>query len=431
MVLNTVLMLFPFLNRAKWLLMLIQLSFLWLFALITGLSPSVMRAATMFSFIAAGKAFNRRAYIYNSIVASAFILLLVNPNNLLDVGFQFSYSAVIAIVFLHPFLYRLLTFKNRLLNWAWDLTCVSIAAQAGVAPLALYYFHQFPTYFILSNFVVIPAASVIIYGAFLLFAVSPVPVLLVTFGWLLDKFLYAVNFMIFFIEKLPGSVSLEIRFAAWEIVFAYTLVAITGIWMFTRRTTALLATLAFIIFWMTGAAIRTNHDLQRQQLIVYHSQGASLLQFVNGHDNVVWHASNNRSFNVSGFLDNQRTAMQLGSGQYHLLDSALCAEQELFLPAGVFATGNFVHFAGKRLVVFTRNMPPQNTGQQTIRTDVAILTQNVNARIPQIIQSYQPEMIVMDASSSKARLDRWETECMEAGVKYHRVDRDGAFVLSE
>jgi len=430
LVLNTVLMLFPFINRSRWLLALIQLTFLWLFALITGLSPSVMRATTMFSFIVAGRALHRKGYIYNSISASAFLLLLANPNNLLDVGFQFSYMAVIFIVFLHPYLYGLLSFKNPLLRWAWDLTCVSIAAQAGVAPFALYYFHQFPTYFILSNFVVIPAASVIIYGAFFLFVISPVPVLLETFGWLLDKFLYAVNFMIFFIEKLPGSVTLGIRFAAWEIVFAYSLVAITSIWLLTRRTTALLVTLAFFIFWTMGVTIRTSHDLQRQQLIVYHTQGASLLQFVNGRDHSVWYAGRNSSFNAAGFTENQRTAMQLNNGQYCLLDSALNVDNELFLTAEVFTTGNFVHFAGKRLAIFTREMPPQNASQQPVRTDVAILTQNVNVRIPQIIQSYQPDMIIMDASSSKARLDRWETECMEAGVKYHRVDRDGAFVLN-
>ena len=431
MVLNTILMLFPLIRRSKWTLALIQLTFLWMFALITGLSPSVMRATTMFSFIVAGRALHRKGYIYNSISASAFLLLLANPNNLLDVGFQFSYMAVIFIVFLHPYLYGLLAFKNRLLNKAWDLTCVSIAAQTGVAPLALFYFHQFPTYFILSNFVVIPAASVIVYGAFLLFVVSPVPILSEMFGWLLDKFLYAVNFMIFFIEKLPGSVTLGIRFAAWEIVFAYTLVAIAGIWLLTKRTTALLAMLALIIFWMAGAAIRTGHDFQRQQLIVYHAQGASLLQFVNGRDHAIWYAGRNPSFNTAGFTENQRTAMQLKGGEYCLLDSALCVDKEPFQAAGAFATGNFVYFAGKRLSIFTRDMPPQNADQPSIRTDVAILTQNLNVRIPQIIRSYQPEMIVMDASSSKARLDRWEMECKEAGVNYHRVDRDGAFVLND
>jgi len=429
MVLNTVLMLFPFIRRSKWMPALIQLSFLWLFALITGLSPSVMRATTMFSFIVAGRALHRKGYIYNSISASAFLLLLANPNNLLDVGFQFSYMAVIFIVYLHPFLYGLLSFKNKLLNKAWDLTCVSIAAQTGVAPLALFYFHQFPTYFILSNFVVIPAASVIIYGAFLLFAVSPVPVLLETFGWLLDKFLYTVNYLIFFIEKLPGSVTLGIRFANWEIVVAYAWIAALSIWMMKKHKTALLATLVFTTIWTTGAAIRTSRDLQRRQLIVYHTQGASLMQFVNGRDHAIWYAGRNPSFNVSGFTANQRTAMQLKDRQYCLLDSALLAEKESSQPAGLHGNGNLMQFAGKRLAIFTRNMPPQDAGQQFINTDVAILTQNVNIRISQIIDSYRPEMIVIDASNSQARIARWEQECVEAGVKYHRVDRDGAFVL--
>ena len=244
MVLKMLLLPFSFIQRTKWLRALILLSVLWLYALITGMSPSVMRAATMFSFIAVGEALSRKAYIYNSIAASAFILLLANPANLLELGFQFSYMAVIAIVFLHPFLKDLYTFKNWFLDKAWDLACVSIAAQLGTAPLMLYYFHQFPSYFLLSNYVVIPAASVIIYGAMLLFFISPVSVLFETVGWLLDKFLYAVNYMVFFIEKLPGSITTGIRFAGWEVLFAYILVATMTVWMTKKYKVALFDTCA-------------------------------------------------------------------------------------------------------------------------------------------------------------------------------------------
>ena len=426
LVLNTILMLFPFLNRVKWLRALIQLTALWLFALITGLSPSVMRAATMFSFVAIGKASTRRAYIYNSIAASAFILLLINPNILFEVSFQFSYSAVIAIVFLHSTLYQLLSFKNILLDKIWSLTCVSIAAQTGVAPLAMYYFHQFPSYFIMTNYIVIPAASIIIYGAVLLFIFAPVPFLLETLGWLLDKFVYGVNSLIFFIEKMPGSVIMEIRFAGWEIFLAYVLIGGMGAWMLTKHKTAIFAMLAAIALWTTGAAIRTNHDLQRRQLIVYNTQGNSLLQFIEGRNNTVWYAARNATFNASNFLNAQRTAMQLAYANYHILDSTLNAEK---MPKTLFADDNFVQFADKRIVIFTRQTPPQNAGSHAIRTDVAILTQNINARITQIIETYNPEIIVIDASSTRARIARWEQECVEAGVKYHRVDRDGAFVL--
>ena len=424
-VLNTILMLFPFLNRAKWLRATIQLATLWLFALITGLSPSVMRAATMFSFIAAGNALQKRAYVYNSVAASAFILLLVNPYNLLEVGFQFSYAAVIAIVFLHPLLYGLLSFKNIILDRIWSLTCVSIAAQTGVAPLAMYYFHQFPSYFIITNYIVIPAVSVIIYGAILLFVISPFPMLLGVGGWLLDTFVYWVNFMNFFIEKVPGSVTTGIRFVGWEIILAYALIAGVVAWMLTKRNMAIFAMLAAIFVWATGATIRNNVDLQRQQLIVYNTQGNSLMQFINGRKNTVLYAARNESFNAVGFLDNQHTAMQLASGSYHSLDSL-----HAITLSELFTDGNFVQFLNKRLAIFTRETPPQHNRENLIRTDVAILAQNVNASISEIIETYQPEIIVIDASSSKTRIDRWEMECLEAGIKYHRVDRDGAFLLN-
>ena len=429
MVLSSLLRLVPFIHRTKKLRALILLAALWLFALITGLSPSVMRAATMFSFIAAGEAFQRRAFTYNNIAASAFILLFINPGNLFEVGFQLSYMAVIAIVFLHPYLYGLVSFRRRIPNAMWNLACVSIAAQIGTAPLALYYFHQFPSYFILSNFIVIPAATIIIYGALLLFLVSPVPVLFKTVGWLLDMFLYIVNFCIFFIEKLPGSVILGIHFSGWEILFAYILVATTSIWMLTKYKTAFLATLVLLFVWFSNNTIGNSRDLKRQQLIVYHTRGNSLLQFVEGYDHSVWYASRQPSFNTFGFTEPQRIAMQLDNAQYHLLDSALRVENKSHLP-GLYNNGNFVLFAGKRIAVFTSNMPPQDAGRQSIRTDVAILTQNVNARIAQIVESYRPDVVVIDASNASTRIDRWEKECAEAGVNCHRVDRDGAFILT-
>ena len=163
---------------------------------------------------------------------------------------------------------------------------------------------------------------------------------------------------------------------------------------------------------------------------MYATQGNSLLQFVDGRDHTIWYSSRNPAFNTEYFTEGYRTAMQLKPVQHYLmLDSVFNKQEKLFLP-GLFNDGNYVYFANKRLVVFTRNTPPQDAGAQSIRTDIAILTQNVNARIPQIMEWYRPEIIVMDASNTQARIDRWEEECAEAGVKCHRVDRDGAFVLN-
>ena len=139
----------------------ISIIFLWVFAFVTGLSPSILRAVTMFSIIIVGQTFHSRPSIYNSLALSAFVLLFYNPNFLFSVGFQLSYIAVLGIVYIYPLIHNTITFDNWLFEKMWAITCLSIAAQMATFPLTLYYFHQFPVYFLISNLLVIPAAFLI------------------------------------------------------------------------------------------------------------------------------------------------------------------------------------------------------------------------------------------------------------------------------
>ena len=135
---------------------------IWFYALLTGLSPSVLRATIMFTVIGFAGLLNRQANIYNTLAVSAFIMLYFDPKLLFNVGFQLSYSAVIGIVALYPKISPIVASRFWLVNKAWDLTAVSIAAQLATFPLTLLYFHQVPVYSILSNLVIIPAAFGII-----------------------------------------------------------------------------------------------------------------------------------------------------------------------------------------------------------------------------------------------------------------------------
>ena len=135
---------------------LVIISVLWLYAFITSLSPSVMRAATMFSFFAIGNFLGRTTNIYNTLAASAFLLLIIHPLMIYKIGFQLSYLAVLGIVSIYPKMYTLLLFKSKWLDSLWQLVCVSIAAQIATFSLAVYYFHQFPNYFLLANVLVLP-----------------------------------------------------------------------------------------------------------------------------------------------------------------------------------------------------------------------------------------------------------------------------------
>ena len=130
--------------------------FLWCFAFIAGLSASVVRAVTMFTFLAVGLYFGKKRVVAYSLISSLFFLLIVKPMFLFDVGFQLSYLAVFGIIWVQPKLYQVWKPKNKVLDTIWQLFTVSIAAQVGILPLSLFYFHQFPVLFFVSNLVIIP-----------------------------------------------------------------------------------------------------------------------------------------------------------------------------------------------------------------------------------------------------------------------------------
>ena len=143
LILKQIFALFGILKSNYKLKYIIILLCIWFYALLTGLSPSVTRAAVMATFILCGKVFGKRTNIYNSIAASAFVLLLFNTNYLFDVGFQLSYTALIGIVFFYKRIYTLIFVRNMPLNYMWQLTTIGISAQIGTFPLGIYYFNQF------------------------------------------------------------------------------------------------------------------------------------------------------------------------------------------------------------------------------------------------------------------------------------------------
>src|SRR6185295_11648175 len=174
---------------------------------LSGLSPSVLRAATMFSFIVCARSFKQNTNIYNTLAASAIFLLLCNPYLIMDVGFQLSYLAVAGIVYIQPSLSELFKTDNWLLQQMADLTTVSIAAQLATLPVSLYYFHQFPNYFLISNLLVIPLSTCVMYLGLLLIAVSGNAWMLHWISVVFSKTLTLLNTIVTLISKLPYAVA--------------------------------------------------------------------------------------------------------------------------------------------------------------------------------------------------------------------------------
>ncbi len=213
---------------------------LWFYAFLTGLSPSVLRATFMFSFFVIGSSCLRKTSSYNNLLASAFIILVINPLEIYKVGFQFSYLAVLGILFFQPRIESIFPkIQHKPVQWLWQLVTVSIAAQLFTFPLALYYFHQYPVYFLLTNIVLIPAVWLILAGSLLFTLCSPLPLLPDFLGVLLQGLLKCNNIWVTFISSLPASCINSIPFSPYALALTFLALAFVVV-LITQSKTKLL-----------------------------------------------------------------------------------------------------------------------------------------------------------------------------------------------
>ena len=257
-------------KRTRWLKVILLLLAIWSYAFITGLSPSVLRAAVMFSLFSWRESRHAKSNPYNILAASAFILLVYNPYLLMLVGFQLSYAAVLAIVALFDPIYRLLAFRSYLADQVWKLIVVSLAAQIGTFPLAIYYFHQFPVYFLITNMVVIPLAWLIINTGVLLLMVSWISVWLsAIIGMLLSVFLMVMNGAVNFIHGLPGAVLHGLVLHLPQVVLIYLLIITTTRFAIDKNFRMLMANLVLVAVLVVSFTVGRAAKLNQQNVIIY------------------------------------------------------------------------------------------------------------------------------------------------------------------
>lgn len=183
----------------------ILLLLMWTYAFIAGLAPSILRATIMITFIVIGKIIKRNGVIINSIAASAFVILAIEPEDLFNIGFQLSYAAVIGIVVLQRPIYNVFYIKNKIFDKIWELTSVTLAAQFATAPFTIFYFNQFPLYFWLSNLFMTPLSTVVIIGGMIMLLVSFIPYLNLATAWCVKKMIWVMNFGVSMVEGLSFS----------------------------------------------------------------------------------------------------------------------------------------------------------------------------------------------------------------------------------
>ncbi|VAW24283.1 DNA internalization-related competence protein ComEC/Rec2 [hydrothermal vent metagenome] len=265
----------------------LAIAILWSYALITGLSPSVQRAATMFSIVIIGENLRRPANIYNTLASSAFLLLVINPNLLSDVGFQLSYSAVFGIVFFQPGIYKLFSPKYWLADKAWALFSVSVAAQITTFPFILYYFNQYPTYSILSNFIVIPAAFIFIFLGFSIIVFSFFPVVSNILAIVASGTLGFVYEILKWIQSLPGSSVQNIHLSGMQFVMLCLSIIMVMVFISSRKPGYFISFLVLLALIMAANLYFKYNCLTQKKIIVYNSGNNILIHLISGGENFV------------------------------------------------------------------------------------------------------------------------------------------------
>ncbi len=271
--------------RGRIMYVILIVIFIWLYALLTGLSPSVMRATFMFTFVILGKEMERDTSVYQSIMVSAFLLILMDPMVLFDVGFQLSYLAVIGIVFLQPKIYKLFFSRYYLVDKIWQITSVSIAAQIATVSLGLFYFHQFPNLFLISNLIAIPISFAILMIGLIYLAVNWIPLVNELCFYFLDFSLTILNKSVQWIEHIPNSIYSGVWIHWYEAIWHYLIIiAITATFMY-RKAKFLIGSMVLIIA-LSCFNIYEKRQLQNSnQLVVYNIDDAIAIDVFEGQYN--------------------------------------------------------------------------------------------------------------------------------------------------
>lgn len=404
----------PIQNKSwsPWVIAIISVLILWFYAFITGLSPSVLRAVTMFTFIAIARPFGRKSNIYNTLAASAFLLLIYNPYLIMSVGFQLSYIAVIGIVYLQRPIYQLWETDNRILDWIWQITCVSIAAQIATFALGLLYFHQFPVYFLFSNLVVIPGSSIVLLLGVLLLVIDWIAPLGHLVGQMLDISIKLLNESVFIVEDLPYSLINGVyltTFQCWlmiGIIFAIILL------LEKRQFKYAMVTVLIAVLFSLQSWLHFRDEVKSKRLIVYHVPGHSAIDLI----------ANGQSL--------------------FLADSALIADEERtrfhIRPNRLYCGVSFVETERK-------HYPPSNGFEYLLWNDNKILwVKDKNAKLPLNIfadyliianNSINPKQIdqlkfktlILDSSNSRWYADRIQKEWSDKRNIFS-VQTQGAFI---
>jgi len=395
---------FPNTRRGSFIKLLIIIISLVSFGIIAGLAPSVVRSVVMFSFVAIGMYLRRSTNIFHTLLVSMLLILLFEPSFLFDVGFQLSYIALFFILWLQPLLAEIWKPKNKIVTYFWEILTVSFAAQIGAFPLSIYYFHQFPGLFFVTNLVVIPFISLIMGLGVLVMVLAAFDYVPLYLSKSLEWSIFILNKIINSIASIKQFIIQDIPFNWYLLISLYLLIISSILWLKKPNFRRLALTLiSILILQMTY--FETHWIIQNQkELVIFNSKKNTLI-------------SERKGKNVTLFQNRNELKNQAINSYIMGNFSELKATKKL---------ENLLFFNGNKILI----LDSLGVCPKKINPDILVLTQSPKLNLERLFQDLKPKIVVADATNFKTYIHLWKATCIKKKIPFHSTGEKGFYRLN-
>lgn len=408
--------LLPLPRKGDFIRLLVVQALLWSFSVLTGAGPSILRSAVMYSLMAFALLFNKKNIAINSLFGSAFLLLIIAPGWIFDPGFQLSYSAVLSILLFYRPIQKGFSFRWKIMQWGWELIAVTLAAQILTTPISIYHFHQFPTYFLIANMLVVPLSSILLLGELLLCALFFSPFLAKTWGTVLHYLIKMMNSGIGIISSWPGAVWQPLQIDLSQVLLLYFLIfSIAYAIAFRKKHGLLIAATAIILCFK----VRMHHfhiACNQKKIIIYDAGKSSTIDIIQGRKSICLTKSTPAAdIRIASILNNCHTIYR------------------------VTKTDTFTFREMENVYIRTKERTILSVGRKGFGSLLAadekpdLLWIRDNAPLPEerSFAALNTRMVVLDGSNTLRKVNQWKALCRRFRVPHHWVVEKGAFEMND
>ncbi|MGL2962273.1 ComEC/Rec2 family competence protein [Flavobacterium sp. RSB2_4_14] len=380
---------------------------LWTYGILAGLSPSVVRSVTMFSFVAVGTHLRRTVNIFHTLLVSMLLILLWKPSFLFDIGFQLSYLALFFILWLQPMLSEIWEPKNKITHYFWEIITVSFSAQIGAMPLSIYYFHQFPGLFFVTNLIVLPLLGIIM-------VIGLIAIVIASFGKVplivaqpLEYLIEIMNFIIHWVATFDNFIIKNISFNKEMLFVSYLAIIFSILWFKKRDFKTLLLTLISIVM-LQFVFIYTKFKTENtDEFIVFNAKKHSIITerkkdliTVYSNDSILENIDNNLAI------------------QSYLIGNFCKIEEKKNI-------GNLFYFKNKKILIIDSS----SVYLEKTKPDILIVINSPKINLLRIFKKWKPEQVVIDGSNYKSYVRLWEATCRKEKIPFHNTNEKGFYKL--